>query len=255
MNVVKVLQQQREQRTKKLIKLTAKKAPESDDLEIALVDAIDELFESSNGKIWKQSNSFAPSNTNQCARYAVYRLRGFEQRVSFSGQTRRIFDFGNRVEDMMEGIFDDLGILVDKQLEINIEDPVPIRGFIDFVVDWDGPKVVECKSINEAGMIWRRQSHKPTDAHYRQIQFYLHAMGYNEGFVLYVGKNDSSILPLLTVKDDKFIEKTLKKYAKIYKVYQEGNIPVRPYKETSDKCVRCDAREWCWADTEVGVKI
>ena len=220
-----------------------------------MIKTIDGLFEHSNGKVWKQSDSFAPSNSNQCPRYAVYRLRGFEQNVTFSGQTRRIFDFGNRVEAMMTDIFENLGVLIDDQVEINLVDPVPIHGFIDFIIDWDGHKVVECKSINEAGMIWRRNSHKPTDAHYRQIQFYLYAQDIDEGFVFYVGKNDSSLLPILTKKNDEFIEKTLKKYDKIYKVFLSGDIPVRPYKRDSQNCQRCDALEWCWADKETGVKL
>jgi CRISPR/Cas system-associated exonuclease Cas4 (RecB family) len=224
------------------------------ELESSLMKAIDSQLESSNGTFWKQSGGFAPSSTNQCARYMVYRFRGYEQVVDFSGRTRRIFDLGNRAEEFLRDMFENLGILLDEQIAVEIESP-PVRGFADFLIDWDGPKPVECKSINEAGFVWRKNYRKPKDEHYRQLQFYLEAMDMDEGFVVYICKNDSAMLPLLIKRDKEFMDKILKKYAKIYKVYQDGNLPVRPYKQTSEKCQRCDARDYCWADTEEGIKV
>jgi len=225
------------------------------DLETSLQKAISDKLEASNGTFWKQSNSFAPSSTNQCPRFAVYRFRGYQQEISILGQTRRIFDLGNRIEDAVQVMFYDLGILKDSQVEMNITDPAPVRGYIDFIIDWDGEKVVECKSINEAGFAYRRAYHKPKDEHYRQLQFYLHSQNHDSGFVFYYCKNDSAILPLLVKRDDKFIEKTLDKYAKIFKVFKDGNLPERPYKKESQNCSRCDAFTHCWTDKEVGVPV
>jgi CRISPR/Cas system-associated exonuclease Cas4 (RecB family) len=225
-----------------------------DELEVSLMKAIDAQLELSNGKHWKQSESFAPSSTNQCPRYMVYRMRGFEQQVEFSGRTRRIFDLGNRAEDFLKDMFDNLGILIDEQVPVEIDSP-PVRGFADFIIEWDGPKVVECKSINDAGFSWRRNYRKPKDEHYRQIQFYLEALDMEEGFVIYICKNDSNMLPLLVKRDREFIDKLFKKYDKIYQVFKNGNIPSRPYKQSSEKCQRCDARDYCWSDPEEGIKL
>ena len=227
---------------------------EPDNLELSLVKAIDDFLESSNGVFDKQSNTFAPSSSNQCGRYAVYRFRGYKQKSEFSAQTRRIFDLGNGVEDIVEKLLDSIGILVDSQIEINIEDP-PIRGYIDFMIDWNGLKPVECKSINETGFLYRKSYHKPTDNHFRQLQCYLAATGSDSGFLMYYNKNNSALLPLLVKKDDVFLEKLFAKYAKIYEVHKNGDIPVRPYKQTSANCKKCDAYDHCWADSEVGVEI
>lgn len=225
------------------------------DLEKSLVDAISSKLEASNGVFWKQSNSFAPSSSNQCPRFAVYRFRGYEQNISFLAQTRRIFDMGNKIEDSVGEMFDDLGILIDSQVEIEITDPAPIRGYADFIIDWNGHKVVECKTINDAGFSYRKIYHKPKDEHYRQIQFYLYALNHDSGFVFYYCKNDSAILPLLVKRDDKFLESTLDKYARIYKVFKDGEIPKRPYKKESQNCQRCDAFSHCWADKEEGISV
>ena len=223
------------------------------DLENSLASAIDKKLEASNGSFWKQSESFAPSNTNPCARFAVYRMRGYQQDINILGQTRRIFDLGNRIEDAVGDMFKDLGILVDSQVPLKITDPVPINGFIDFLIDWDGPKVVECKSINEAGFAFRSAYHKPKDEHFRQIQFYLHGLDLQSGFLFYYSKNNSAILPLLVERDDEFIQTTFDKYTRIYDVFKAGEIPKRPYKQTSQNCSRCDAFAHCWADKEIGV--
>lgn len=225
------------------------------DLERSLVKAIDDKLEASNGTYWKQSDSFAPSNPNQCARFAVYRMRGYQQTTTFLGQTRRIFDLGNRVEDAVGALFDDLGILLDSQVELNITEPAPVKGFIDFIIDWDGAKPVECKSINEAGFAYRKAYHKPKDEHFRQIQFYLYGTNSDSGFLFYYSKNSSEILPLLVKRDDKFIDAIFEKYAKIWQVFKDGNIPARPHKQTSQACQRCDAYSHCWNDAEEGVPV
>lgn len=255
MNLIKTLKSSAVEEVKGKSKSAGKIVPaDENELETSLMTAIDNQLELSNGKFWKQSESFAPSSTNQCPRYMVYRMKGFEQQIEFSGRTRRIFDLGNRAEEFLRDIFDNLGILVDEQIPVEISDP-PVRGFADFLIDWGGLKPVECKSINEAGFSWRRNYRKPKDEHYRQLQFYLEAMDMEEGFVIYICKNDSNMLPLLVKRDREFMAKIFKKYDKIYKVFKDGNIPVRPYKQTSEKCQRCDARDYCWVDPEEGVTL
>jgi CRISPR/Cas system-associated exonuclease Cas4 (RecB family) len=225
-----------------------------DELEVSLQNAIDNMLDEQNGVFWKQSNTFAPSSGNQCPRYACYRFRGFNQKVSFPPKTRRIFDLGNSIEDLVRSLFDGLGILVDEQVEIKIDNP-PIRGYIDFIVDWGTHMPVECKSINDNGFLYRKTFNKPTDNHFRQLQCYLYAQNAEAGFLFYYNKNNSEILPILVKRNDEFLEKLFEKYAKIYEVHQAGEIPERPYKQTSSNCKNCDAFDHCWADTEVGVSF
>jgi len=246
-----------QQPEKKVVKKTEGTVTPADvlDLEKSLVDAIDAKLEASNGVHWKQSESFAPSNTNPCSRFAVYRMRGYQQETTILGQTRRIFDLGNRVEDAVGDMLKDIGVLIDSQLPLEITDPVPIKGYIDFLIDWDGPKVVECKSINEAGFAFRSAYHKPKDEHFRQLQFYMYGMNHDSGFLFYYSKNNSAILPLLVKRDNEFIESTFNKYKKIYEVFKNGDLPARPYKQTSQNCQRCDASAHCWSDKEEGVAV
>ena len=254
-NLLKTVKSPAEVKKTKRAEGKAKTIPDDPtELETSLITAIDGLLVEDNGKKWKQSGTFAPSSTSNCARYHVYRFRGYEQRSYYSAQTKRIFEMGNKVEDMVEDLFNKLGILLDSQVEIKLTDP-PVKGFVDFIIDWGGPRIVECKSINEAGFMYRKMSRKPTDSHYAQVQWYMKALDHQEAYVFYYNKNTSEILPILVKRDEKWLAKMTKKYGIIYDAYEKGILPERPYKLGSPTCEKCDAKDYCWADSEVGVKI
>lgn len=227
--------------------------PVYDDIESSLKDAVNEAL-ARDKYFEKQSGTFAPSGTNQCPRFMVYRFLGYEHHEEFRGQTIRIFDNGHDLEDRAIQYFKDMKVHLDDDVEVFLDRP-PIRGFIDIVIAWNGPKIVECKSINENGFAKVKAMHKPKDEHYRQIQSYFACTEYTEGFVLYINKNTQEYLPLYVKKDQEFLDKMFKKYDTIYKVYEEGNLPERPFKQTSTKCKQCAAFKHCWADKEDGVPV
>ena len=73
---------------------------------------------------------------------------------------------------------------------------------------------------------------------------------------IYENKNNQEILPIYMERDDEFIEKLFKKYRKVYKAFLGDTLPVRPYKSaSSQQCMYCNARDFCWADADVGIKI
>jgi hypothetical protein len=170
-------------------------------------------------------------------------------------RVQRIFDNGNATHERLSGYFKKMGILLDEEFKVSHDDP-PITGIADGLIEWNGPQVVEYKSINEAGFIYRRLYHKPKDDHYKQIQLYMHCLNLDSGFVIYENKNDQQILPLYVERNLVYIEKLFKKYRKSYGAFLEGKLPVRPYKAiTSKQCSWCDIKDFCWADPEIGDKI
>lgn len=199
----------------------------------------------------KQVDGFHPSNTNQCGRYQVYTFRGIEVTPDFTSRTIRIFDNGHAMHARIGRYLDEMGILVASEIPISLEDP-PIRGSADGIIDFDGPKVIELKSIADSGFVMRMTYSKPKDDHYRQIQLYMHGLDIHSGFVIYENKNDQNLLALPVEYDEVFITKLLKKYAKIYTMYQDGDLPKRPYKITSNKCKWCAVKDYCWNDLDDG---
>jgi hypothetical protein len=229
---------------------------EENEIETEIVKRIDDLLmKKNNGVRWKKSAGFAPSNTNTCARFLGYRLRGFEAKTDFAGQLLRIFDQGHDVEARLIKYFTELGMVKRSQMNLVRNNP-PIDCFLDILVDFDGNELpIEVKSISNEGFVYRKASHKPKDEHYRQLQIYMDIGGWDCGILYYVNKNNNEHLPILVVKDQPFLDKLYKRWNAIFEANKRGELSIRPFKQTSKKCRECDAFDYCWKDPEEGVKI
>jgi hypothetical protein len=237
----------KEKKTKKV------EAPMDTPLAESLLEAIEKsIGESIDGR-YKQRKGFVPSETNQCARYLVYLLRGIYVPATHNSRTQRIFDNGNEFHTRIARYLAEMGILSDVETPIysGIGIPVPVYGFIDGILDWQGKRVVEFKSINDFGFMAVMKMKRPKDDHYRQIQMYLACLGMESGFVIYENKNDQNILIFEVQKNEEFLLKLFAKYDKIYKQYKEGILPDRPFKSiTSKGCQYCAIKDVCWSDPE-----
>jgi len=228
--------------------------PSSKDLEKSLLEGIDKVIEDDINERWVKWGGFHPSTTNMCPRYHVYLFRGAMQQQNHNARVQRIFDNGHAMHRRMCEYFDKMGILLKEEFPLKHDDP-PIEGTCDGIIEWDGPKLLELKSIGEAGFVYRRLYHKPKDEHYRQVQIYMRCLELDEAFVVYENKNTQEVLPILVQKNDEFTDKLFAKLRKTHKAYTDGKIPVRPYKQTSEKCNQCQLQAQCWSDPDEGVKL
>lgn len=217
------------------------------ELESSLVDAIDLHLAKRNAPVIKKVNGFHPSYTNQCARYWHYLFEGTEVTTSFNPQTYRIFDNGHAVHERLYSYLREMGILVAEEIPVTYDNP-PIEGTADGIIDLDGHKLIELKSISNEGFHYRSIYKKPKDEHFRQAQIYMRCLDLPSGFVIYENKNNQEILPIFIERDDAFIDKLFKKYANIYEGFLKGEKPERPYKQSSAKCAACDLQDKCWND-------
>ena len=227
----------------------------TDDISERLLKSIDDHLGERNKTELKRVDGFHPSYTNQCARYWVYLFRGVEVEDTFAPQTHRIFDNGHAVHERIYSYLRGMGILDSEEIPVHLDDP-PISGTADGIINFDGKKLIELKSISDVGFAYRRTYNKPKDDHIRQSQIYMHCLNLSSGFVIYENKNNQEILPIYIERDDEYIEKLFKKYRKTYKAFIEDVLPVRPYKSaSSQQCMYCNARDFCWSDTDAGQRI
>ena len=173
---------------------------------------------------------------------------------TFTGHTYRIFDNGHAVHDRLYDYFRNMGILLEEEIPLEHKEP-PIRGTADGIIEWDGRKLIELKSISQEGFHYRLLHNKPKDDHIRQAQVYMRCLDLDDGFVIYENKNNQQILPIYMQRDDVFIDKLFKKWTKWHQAFLDDKLPVRPYKITSPKCQNCDAKAFCWGDSEEGIKL
>lgn len=213
--------------------------------------AIEEYLESTIKPRYKKSTGFAPSESNTCARFWWYKFTGVEFPVSHNARSERIFSVGNSMHERYQKYFDDMGVLVEAEMPLpQREGCPPVSGFIDAVIKWgDDDVVVELKSIKHEGFLMRKTYKKPTEDHYRQIQWYMHYTGIEKGIVLYECKNTQEILVFKIRYDKEFCEKLVKKYDKLYKK-AIGDKPNRPYGRSSQKCQYCKLLTVCWTESE-----
>jgi len=177
---------------KSLKKLKEKKEDIVKDVKVEirkeLTEGIDEHLAKRNTPNFKQVSGFHPSYTNQCARYWFYLFNGVEITPSFNPQTYRIFDNGHAVHNRLYGYFRDMGVLLEEEIPVKWGTP-PIEGTADGIIEWNGRKLIELKSISTEGFHYRKLYNKPKDEHYRQAQIYMKCLDLDSGYVIYENKN------------------------------------------------------------------
>ena len=208
--------------------------------------SIDDYLAARNTPEQKKVGGFHPSYTNQCARYWYYLFEGTEMTPSFKSQTYRLFDNGQAVHERLYTYLRGMGILVAEEIPVSHESP-PIEGTADGIIDLNGHKLIELKSISNEGFHYRKLHNKPKDDHIRQAQIYMRCLDLPSGFVIYENKNNQEILPIYIERDDTFIDKLFKKYTGIYEAFLAKEIPTQPYKRSSAKCADCNLAEKCWS--------
>lgn len=216
-----------------------------------LISAMDNYIMSNVKPRYRKSTGFSPSDDNPCIRYWWYKFTGIEFPVNHDARTQRIFDVGNDVEARLLNYFEGMGVLIGTQVPVPQREGLPpVSGFIDAIIEWDGPVIVEIKSIKHEGFLMRKNYKKPVGKHYRQIQWYMHYYGVDRGIVIYECKNTQELLVFKIKRDDDFCEKQMKKYAKIYNKATQKEKPNRPYKKSSSACQYCNLATVCWSESE-----
>lgn len=216
-----------------------------------LQDAVERHIEGQLSPRYRKSTGFSPSNDQTCARFWWYKFQGVEIPVTHDHKGQRIFDVGHDVHARIVRYFDEMGILIEAEMPVpQKEGCPPVSGFIDAVIEWKGPLVIEIKSTNHEGFMMRQMYKKPSAKHYQQIQWYMHYTGIHRGVVLYECKNTQNFYFCNVRYDEEFMRKLLSKYDKIYKKASAKEIPERPSAYNSDRCIKCQLRSVCWNGEE-----
>lgn len=212
----------------------------------SLAKEVDRWLSGKEGGGKKKITGFHASYGYPCKRRWVMLFEGAEYDKKFDDRTQRIFDNGHGIHERWRNYFKDMGILIDAEVDVKTNDPVPIRGHADGILRWNGELLYELKSINSNRYEFRKMYKKPDEKTYNQTQLYLFALGLENAVVIYENKDNQSVLMFDVPRDEKNIEKQLKRFKIIYKMYTEDKLPPRPYKRESDECKRCDLERWCW---------
>jgi len=161
-----------------------------------------------------RSGVFHPSTlSNPCDRSVWLIYHGKMIATPLEPHVQRIFQNGNFLEQRVEKWFQNLGILVGREIPVRFDVPA-ISGRIDFLIKHStyGITPIELKSINTSGFTKLRS---PKPEHEMQLQMYLNMARYDIGTVLYENKNDQKIKAFFVERDEKEWQAILSRCANI----------------------------------------
>jgi CRISPR/Cas system-associated exonuclease Cas4 (RecB family) len=205
-----------------------------------------------------QKTTFAPSQVGYghgtCPRYWYMAFEGayFENDVDLEGSMR--MHHGTISHSKIEDLVEKMDMPSEIEHEINSSIP-PIRGFVDFIIDWDGEKIAgEYKTSAQEAFVFRKLQHKGSPAHIVQVLLYLKTLGLKRGLLLYENKNTQELLAIEISLEQyqeyadyivTWMNKVYQNYA--YSTYMGDTLPARPFfSRKSKECKTCPVKRSCY---------
>jgi len=184
---------------------------------------------------------YYPSALGSCLRkqYYTYTLG---ERVS--SEDLVIFATGKGVHETIARAFGEVATIekVEENVSLEISPAIKLKGRIDLLIaDYDGKKyLIEAKSTSKT-------PETPFEEHVFQLQVYMQALNYEEGFILYWNKISGEIKAFKVTKDEETLRKIYER-VKTLDYYVSHNIPPEPeaiLKGRFWECEKCPFLEIC----------
>jgi len=184
---------------------------------------------------------YYPSALGSCLRkqYYTYTLG---ERVSHEELV--IFATGKSVHETIAKAFGEVATIekVEENVSLEISPAIKLKGRIDLLIaDYEGKKyLIEAKSTSKT-------PDAPFEEHVFQLQVYMQALNYNEGFILYWNKVTGEI-KVFKVAKNKEVLKNIFERVKTLDYYVSNNIPPEPeaiLKGRFWECEKCPFIELC----------
>jgi CRISPR/Cas system-associated exonuclease Cas4 (RecB family) len=184
---------------------------------------------------------YYPSALGSCLRkqYYTYTLG---ERVS--PEELVIFATGKSVHETIAKAFGEVATIekVEENVSLEVSPAVKLKGRIDLLIaDYDGKKyLIEAKSTSKT-------PDAPFEEHVLQLQVYMQALNYNEGFVLYWNKVTGEIKVFKVTKNEEVLKNIFERVKKL-DYYVTKNILPEPeaiIKGRFWECEKCPFLELC----------
>jgi CRISPR/Cas system-associated exonuclease Cas4 (RecB family) len=197
--------------------------------------------------------SFSPSSLGyghgNCPRYWYLAFSG----VMFVNENDSIaianMAQGTQAHERIQGLIRTMPNFVAEEEEIINEYP-PIRGFIDLIMDYNGPVIGEIKTAKQEVWDTRRSEMKSSGNHMLQLLTYMKLKNAKEGFFLYENKNTQEVLIIpvqMNERNKKIIDDTFTWLCEVWDNFQDGDLPMRMFTKSTTTCKYCPIKKECWS--------
>lgn len=231
----------------------------------------------------RAKKSFAPSGlgygSGTCPRQWFYAFSGGimrEEETDAQGIANMAYGVDSHAR--LQKVFADSGILVEEERPVctgtlvendkgerwpvfkDTDELPPVFGFADLIINWQGEEAVgEIKTTMQESYVSKKAKSQGAGYHLLQVLIYMRVLGLNKGFLLYENKNTQQLLivPVTwNVANTKLIDDTFEWMDKVYKNWQAGTKPTRPFRsEKSPACKSCPFTKHCWEDEDGTVTL
>ena len=222
------------------------------------------------GKYFYASEAYLIDNPkdSKCARQLGYKIKGYKP-TEDRKDMYPIFAIGDLYHDFIQKIFvkeklatqiEEASIVYDDdgryfwirkdENKIIIKNPVEIHGRLDIKFKLDDQEfLADIKTVNERA--WHYLQTKPKEAHYAQMQIYLHHLkekGVLTGFLLYINKSTGEMKEFLIQYDEEYVLQYLQNYKSLFAEIMSNGLPKRIFKSGGEapwQCHYCGFAKTC----------
>jgi CRISPR-associated protein Cas4 len=217
-----------------------------------------------NKKEFIQKKTFSPSTVGygagKCPRRWVMAFQGAEFNEKHDSKSVDNMATGTAAHERIQNNFHHSNeFTLDIEWDLWVTNP-PIHGFVDMIIrDYNGfDIVVEIKTTRTEAFMSRKMKNAGPDYQVLQLLLYMYFLDMKYGLLLYEDKNDHDklLIPVEMTPDNRQkIEKVVEWMQKVYKTYEDGLLPERPYRKNSKECKSCPLLDWCVAQPTGDIKL
>lgn len=210
----------------------------------------------------KAKASFAPSQlfygSGVCPRLWFYKFQGgHDVPADFDGPGVFNMESGTDAHTRLQKLFVKSGISTEEQIEVFIESETPpVRGYMDAMIQWEGEELpVEIKTSKQEVFYHRQAQMQGAGYQVMQLLLYMHILGKDKGLLFYENRNDGGwlILPILMTEENQAVVDHMVEWMNA--VYNNTELPQRPFTKKSKECKGCVFAEICWEDKPGTVEL
>lgn len=178
----------------------------------------------------REITSWHVSKIGSCMRGMYLERLGVEPDIGFDERTLRVFSCGRIFEnwfvDLLRNRWD---IKIETQPRVENKE-LGVSGYADFVAEYGGiKKVYEVKSKHSKAFWWMKKEGKPMRQHEYQLWLYLYLLKIEQGLIIYLSKDDLSILEYPVELNDKELEKEVMEQLELLnRAWREKDISILP---------------------------
>jgi CRISPR/Cas system-associated exonuclease Cas4 (RecB family) len=197
--------------------------------------------------------SFAPSSVGygkgNCPRYWFYAFNGVEFVEDNDALSKANMMYGTEAGKRIAALLDEAGLLIEAEVEVKHEDP-PIGGFMDALVMWQDEEIIcEVKTTKQDQFSHRAATMKVPTYQLIQLLTYMKIFKKDKGFFLTENKNTGELLivPIKMTKErEELIERVWAWMREVHDNAINGELPTRPFTQSSFECKSCPVKKTCW---------